>query len=85
MNTSHPHMLQMVRDSLRYWVWRFHVDGFGFNLGTILGREPEGFDHWDSFFDAVTQDPVLSRVKLIGEPWTLAREVTRSEDFRRAG
>ena len=48
-----------------------HVDGFRFDLGTILGREPEGFDQRGGFFDAVMQDPVLSRVKLIGEPWDI--------------
>ncbi|ATN37729.1 glycogen debranching enzyme GlgX (plasmid) [Rhizobium sp. ACO-34A] len=71
LNTSHPRVLQMVMDSLRYWVECFHVDGFRFDLGTILGREPEGFDQRGGFFDAVTQDPVLSRVKLIGEPWDI--------------
>jgi glycogen operon protein len=59
----------MVMDSLRYWVTSFHVDGFRFDLGTILGREGYGFDPGSGFFDAVRQDPVLSRVKLISEPW----------------
>ncbi|MHA7972016.1 glycogen debranching protein GlgX [Rhizobium sp. CAU 1783] len=71
VNTSHPRVLQMVMDSLRYWAQEMHVDGFRFDLGTILGREPEGFDQRGGFFDAVTQDPVLSRVKLIGEPWDI--------------
>ncbi|MDQ0456897.1 glycogen debranching protein GlgX [Rhizobium paknamense] len=71
VNTSHPRVLQMVMDSLRYWAEDMHVDGFRFDLGTILGREPEGFDQRGGFFDAVTQDPVLSRVKLIGEPWDI--------------
>ncbi len=71
LNTSHPRVLQMVMDSLRYWVECLHVDGFRFDLGTILGREPEGFDQRGGFFDAVTQDPVLSRVKLVGEPWDI--------------
>ena len=69
VNTSHPRVLQMVTDSLRYWATEMHVDGFRFDLGTILGREPEGFDQRGGFFDAVGQDPVLSQVKLIGEPW----------------
>ncbi len=69
VNLSHPRVLQMVMDSLRYWVTSFHVDGFRFDLGTILGREAYGFDAGSGFFDAVRQDPVLSRVKLISEPW----------------
>lgn len=68
VNTSHPRVLQMVMDSLRYWAESMHIDGFRFDLGTILGREPEGFDPRGGFFDAMTQDPVLSRLKLIGEP-----------------
>lgn len=69
VNTSHPRVLQMITDSLRYWVESMHVDGFRFDLGTILGREPSGFDQRSGFFDAVGQDPVLSKVKLVGEPW----------------
>jgi len=71
VNTSHPRVLQMVTDSLRYWATEMHVDGFRFDLGTILGREPSGFDQRGGFFDAMGQDPVLSRVKLIGEPWDI--------------
>ncbi|TXI00216.1 MAG: glycogen debranching protein GlgX [Rhizobium sp.] len=71
INTSHPRVLQMVTDSLRYWAEEMHIDGFRFDLGTILGREPEGFDQRSGFFDAVGQDPVLSMVKLIGEPWDI--------------
>ncbi|MFC5068882.1 glycogen debranching protein GlgX [Flaviflagellibacter deserti] len=71
VNTSHPRVLQMILDSLRYWVEHIHVDGFRFDLGTILGREPSGFDQRGGFFDAVGQDPVLSRVKLVGEPWDI--------------
>jgi glycogen operon protein len=59
----------MVMDSLRYWVNEFHVDGFRFDLGVTLGREGNGFDPGSGFFDAILQDPVLSRVKLISEPW----------------
>jgi glycogen operon protein len=69
VNLSHPRVLQMVMDSLRYWVEAYHVDGFRFDLGTILGREGTGFDPGSGFFDAILQDPVLSRVKLISEPW----------------
>jgi isoamylase len=71
VNTSHPRVLQMVLDSLRYWATDMHVDGFRFDLGTILGREPHGFDQRGGFFDAVGQDPVLSKVKLVGEPWDI--------------
>ena len=71
LNTSHPRVLQMVMDSLRYWVLEMHVDGFRFDLGTILGREPHGFDPRGGFFDAVVQDPTLAHVKLIGEPWDI--------------
>ncbi len=71
VNTSHPRVLQMVTDSLRYWTEEMHVDGFRFDLGTILGREPQGFDQRGGFFDAVGQDPALSKVKLVGEPWDI--------------
>jgi len=69
LDLSHPRVLQMVLDSLRYWVEEMHVDGFRFDLATTLGREAHGFDPGSGFFDAVRQDPVLSRVKLIAEPW----------------
>ena len=71
VNTSHPRVLQLVTDSLRYWAEHMHIDGFRFDLGTILGREPEGFDQRGGFFDAVGQDPLLRKVKLIGEPWDI--------------
>jgi isoamylase len=71
LNLSHPRVLQMVMDSLRYWVTSFHVDGFRFDLAATLGREDNGFDAGSGFFDAVRQDPVLSRVKLIAEPWDI--------------
>jgi len=71
LNLSHPRVLQMVMDSLRYWVTSFHVDGFRFDLGVTLGRESFGFDPGAGFFDALRQDPVLTRVKLISEPWDL--------------
>ncbi len=69
LNLSHPRTLQMVADSLRYWVQEMHVDGFRFDLGTILAREPHGFDTTSSFLNVCVQDPVLSKVKLIAEPW----------------
>jgi len=64
-------VLRMVMDSLRYWVETLHVDGFRFDLATVLGREVYGFDPNGSFFDVIRQDPVLSRVKLIAEPWDI--------------
>ena len=69
VNLSHPRVIQMVTDSLRYWATDMHVDGFRFDLGTILAREPYGFDQQSGFLRAVGQDPVLSQVKLIAEPW----------------
>jgi glycogen operon protein len=69
LNLSHPRVLQMVMDSLRYWVNAFHVDGFRFDLGVTLGREGTGFDPGSGFFDVIRQDPVLSQRKLISEPW----------------
>jgi len=69
LNLSHQRVLQMVADSLRYWATEMRVDGFRFDLATILAREPYGFDEGGSFLDACRQDPVLSSVKLIAEPW----------------
>ena len=71
INITHPRVLQMVMDSLRHWATSYRIDGFRFDLGTILGREAQGFDPRSGFFDALRQDPVLSRVKLISEPWDL--------------
>ncbi|NYT82280.1 glycogen debranching protein GlgX [Alcaligenaceae bacterium] len=71
VNLSHPRVLQMVMDSLRYWVESYGVDGFRFDLGVTLGREGTGFDPGSGFFDAILQDPVLSRLKLISEPWDI--------------
>jgi isoamylase len=69
LNVSQSQTLKLIADSLRYWVTEMHVDGFRFDLAITLGREPEGYDPGAAFFDIVHQDPVLSRVKLIGEPW----------------
>ena len=69
LNLSHPRVIQMVTDSLRYWVGETHVDGFRFDLGTILAREPNGFDGQSGFLKACSQDPLLNQVKLIAEPW----------------
>jgi len=71
LNSSHPRALQLVLDSLRYWVQEFHIDGFRFDLSVTLGREAHGYDPGAGFFDALLQDPLLARVKLIAEPWDL--------------
>ena len=71
LNLTHPRVLQMVTDSLRYWVEQCHVDGFRFDLATTLGRRPGGFDPQAGLFTAIGQDPVLSRVKMIAEPWDI--------------
>ena len=71
LNMSHPRVLQMVMDSLRYWAESYRVDGFRFDLASTLGREPQGFDGHSGFFDILRQDPVLSTLKLIAEPWDL--------------
>ena len=69
LNLSNARVLQMVTDSLRYWVQEMHVDGFRFDLGTILAREPTGFSDSSGFLDSCRQDPVLNSIKLIAEPW----------------
>ncbi|WMT92853.1 glycogen debranching protein GlgX [Pelagibacterium sp. H642] len=69
LNVSHPMVLRMILDSLRYWVQAMHVDGFRFDLASTLGRELEGFERDGSFFNALRQDPILAGVKLIAEPW----------------
>jgi isoamylase len=71
VNLSHQRVLQLVADSLRYWATDMRVDGFRFDLATILAREPYGFDEGGGFLDACRQDPVLSSVKLIAEPWDI--------------
>ncbi len=71
VDIRHPRVLQMVMDSLRWWVAEMHVDGFRFDLAPVLGRDDKGFDNEGSFFKAVLQDPLLQRVKLIAEPWDL--------------
>ena len=69
LNLQHPNVLQMIMDSLRYWVIEMHVDGFRFDLASALARELHDVDRLGSFFDTIGQDPVLSQVKLIAEPW----------------
>ena len=71
MNMRHPNVLQLIMDSLRYWVLEMHVDGFRFDLASALARELHEVDRLSAFFDLIQQDPVLQRVKLIAEPWDL--------------
>ena len=69
LNMRHPHVLQLIMDSLRYWVTEMHVDGFRFDLASTLARQFHEVDRLSAFFDLIQQDPVVSRVKLIAEPW----------------
>ncbi|WP_046316201.1 glycogen debranching protein GlgX [Mycobacterium sp. UM_Kg1] len=69
LNARHPHALQLIMDSLRYWVTEMHVDGFRFDLASTLAREFYDVDRLSAFFDLIQQDPVVSQVKLIAEPW----------------
>jgi glycogen operon protein len=69
LNMRHPHVLQLIMDSLRYWVIEMHVDGFRFDLAATLARELKEVDRLSAFFDVIQQDPVVSQVKLIAEPW----------------
>jgi glycogen operon protein len=69
LNARHPHVLQLLMDSLRYWVIDMHVDGFRFDLAATLARTLHDIDRLSAFFDIIQQDPVISQVKLIAEPW----------------
>jgi glycogen operon protein len=71
LNMRHPHVLQLIMDSLRYWVLDMHVDGFRFDLAAALARELHDVDRLSAFFDLIQQDPVVSQVKLIAEPWDI--------------
>jgi isoamylase len=71
LNMMHPRVIQLIMDSLRYWVLEMHVDGFRFDLASALARELHEVDRLGAFFDVVHQDPVISQVKLIAEPWDL--------------
>lgn len=71
LNMMHPRVLQLIMDSLRYWVLEMHVDGFRFDLAATLARELHEVNRLGAFFDIIRQDPVLSQVKLIAEPWDL--------------
>ncbi|WP_108662978.1 glycogen debranching protein GlgX [Acuticoccus kandeliae] len=74
VNVAHPRVMQMVMDSLRYWVEVCRVDGFRFDLAPAMAREGAGFDRSSAWLDAVLQDPILSKVKLIAEPWDLGHD-----------
>lgn len=69
LNVSHPNVLQLIMDSLRYWVEEMHIDGFRFDLASSLARDAHHVDQFAAFFDIIHQDPVLRQVKLIAEPW----------------
>lgn len=71
LNMTQPHVLQLIMDSLRYWIQDMHVDGFRFDLASTLARELHDVDRLGSFFDIIHQDPIISQVKLIAEPWDL--------------
>ena len=71
LNVRHPHTLQLIMDSLRYWVTEMHVDGFRFDLAASLARQFHEVDRLSAFFDLIQQDPVVSQVKLIAEPWDI--------------
>ena len=71
LNMRHPHVLQLIMDSLRYWLLEMHVDGFRFDLAATLARELHDVDRLSAFFDIIQQDPVISQVKLIAEPWDI--------------
>jgi isoamylase len=71
LNVRHPHTLQLIMDSLRYWVTEMHVDGFRFDLAASLARQFHEVDRLSAFFDLIQQDPIVSQVKLIAEPWDI--------------
>jgi glycogen operon protein len=73
LNMRHPHVLQLIMDSLRYWVLDMHVDGFRFDLAATLARELHDVDRLSAFFDLIQQDPIVSQVKLIAEPWDVGQ------------
>ena len=81
VNLLHPRTLQLVMDSLRYWADEMHVDGFRFDLAPALARAAGGIESWNSLFDVIRQDPVLSRAKLIAEPWDVGAGGYRVGNF----
>ena len=80
-----PHVLQLIMDSLRYWVLDMHVDGFRFDLAATLARQFHEVDKLSAFFDIIQQDPVISQVKLIAEPWDLGDGGYQVGNFLRCG
>ena len=80
-----PRVLQLIMDSLRYWVLEMHVDGFRFDLASALARELHEVDKLGAFFDIIHQDPVLSQVKLIAEPWDLGEGGYQVGNFPSSG
>jgi isoamylase len=81
LNAQHPQVLKLIMDSLRYWVLEMHVDGFRFDLASTLAREQHHVTRLSSFFDAIHQDPVLSTVKLIAEPWDVGEGGYQTGNF----
>jgi isoamylase len=81
LNAQHPQVLKLIMDSLRYWVLDMHIDGFRFDLASTLAREQHHVTRLSSFFDAIHQDPVLSRVKLIAEPWDVGEGGYQTGNF----
>ncbi len=85
LNTQQPNVLRMIMDSLRYWIMDMHVDGFRFDLAATLARELHEVDRLGSFFDIIHQDPVISQVKLIAEPWDVGEGGYQVGKFPRDG
>jgi pullulanase/glycogen debranching enzyme len=85
LNMRDPFVLQLIMDSLRYWVNEMHVDGFRFDLASTLARELHDVDRLSTFFEVIQQDPVINRVKLIAEPWDVGEGATRSATSHPAG
>ncbi len=81
LDATQPHVLQLIMDSLRYWVEELHVDGFRFDLAPALARSSDGIDRMSAFLDVVQQDPVVSRVKLVAEPWDVGHDGYRVGRF----
>ena len=81
LNMLEPHVLQLIMDSLRYWIEQMHVDGFRFDLAATLARELHAVDRLSAFFDIIQQDPVIRTVKLIAEPWDLGEGGYQVGDF----
>src|SRR3546814_19091161 len=81
---AHPYTLQLIMDSLRYWVTEMHVDGFRFDLASTLARQFHEVDRLSAFFDLIHQDPIVSQVKLIAEPWDVGEGGYQVGNFPRS-